>query len=143
MIEIIYDTNILEGTCYLEVLPGKYKGEFWNTSSIFFTEESFGYILPAIKKCYKEFDYLAFNEIEIDTWKLIIKELDKTKQHFINNPNPHSLKDVLGFPFTYSEEEFMQDYDTNTKQLISMINEFQSWLEEKSASTKFISVLGL
>lgn len=143
MIEIIYDASTLEGSCYIEVLPDKYKGECWNKSSIFFTEDNFGYIMPAFEKCYKKFDYYAFNEIDIATWKLIILELEKMKQYLSNNPNPHSLKDVLGFPFVYSEEEFMENYDTNLKQLISMITEFQSWINEKSVSAKFISVLGI
>ncbi|MFE0507854.1 hypothetical protein ACWF7H_26330 [Peribacillus butanolivorans] len=143
MIEIIYDVSTLEGSCYIEVLPDKNKGECWNTSSIFFTEENFGYIMPAFEKCYKKFDYFAFNEIDTDTWKMIIKELETMKQYLANNPSPQSLKDVLGFPFTYSEEEFMENYDTNIKQLISMITEFQSWIDEKSVSTKFISVLGM
>ncbi|SFI71647.1 MULTISPECIES: hypothetical protein [unclassified Bacillus (in: firmicutes)] len=143
MIEIIYDASTLEGSCYIEILPDKYKGECWNTSSIFFTEENFGYIMPAFERCYEKFDYYAFNEIDTDNWKLINKELEKMKQFLVNNPNPHSLKDVLGFPFTYSEKEFMENYDTNIKQLFSMITEFQSWIEEKSVSTKFISVLGI
>lgn len=143
MIEIIYDTRTLKGSCYIEVLPDKYKGECWNTSSIFFTEENFGYIMPAFEKCYKKFDYYAFNEIDIETWKLIIWELEKMKQYLFDNPNPHSLKDVLGFLFVNSEEEFLENYDTNFKQLISMITEFQSWINEKSVSAKFISVLGM
>ncbi|MEA0562361.1 hypothetical protein [Lysinibacillus irui] len=48
MIEIIYDLSVLEGSCYIEILPDIYKGECWNSSSIFFTEDNFGYILPAI-----------------------------------------------------------------------------------------------
>ncbi|MFJ5566205.1 hypothetical protein [Lysinibacillus xylanilyticus] len=143
MIEIIYDASTLEGSCYIEVLPDKYKGECWNTSSIFFTEENFGYIMPAFEKSYKKFDYYAFNEIDIETWKLIIRELEKMKQYLSDNPNPHSLKDVLGFPFVNSEEEFLENYDTNFKQLISMITEFQLWINEKSVSAKFISVLGM
>ncbi|WP_291760129.1 hypothetical protein [Lysinibacillus sp. UBA5990] len=143
MIEIIYDARTLEGSCYIEVLPDKYKGECWNTSSIFFTEENFVYIMPAFEKCYKKFDYYAFNEIDIETWKLIIWELEKMKQYLSDNPNPHSLKDVLGFLFVNSEEEFLENYDTNFKQLISMITEFQSWINEKSVSAKFISVLGM
>ena len=134
MIEIICDVSTLEGTCYIEVLPDKYKGECWNDSSIFFTEENFGYIMAAFEKCYKNFDYYAFNEIDTDTWKSIVKELDKMKEYLASNPNQQSLKDVLGFSFF--EEE-------NIKQLISMITEFQSWIEEKSVSTKVISVLGM
>ncbi|MGN4125647.1 hypothetical protein ACMGD3_11655 [Lysinibacillus sphaericus] len=143
MIEIIYDTGSLEGSCYIEILPDKYKGECWNTTSIFFTEDNFGYIMPALEKCYKKFDYYAFNEIDIDTWCLINKELERMKQYLGSNPNPSSLKDVLGFPFVFSEKEFIENYDTNIKQLIFMITEFQSWIEQKSFSTKFISVLGI
>ncbi|EON72444.1 hypothetical protein [Lysinibacillus sphaericus] len=143
MIEIIYDTGSLEGSCYIEILPDKYKGEYWNTTSIFFTEDNFGYIMPALEKCYKKFDYYAFNEIDIDTWSLINKELERMKQYLASNPNPSSLKDVLGFPFVFSEKEFIENYDTNIKQLIFMITELQSWIEQKSFSTKFISVLGI
>ncbi|NRG48510.1 hypothetical protein HRF87_27905 [Bacillus sp. CRN 9] len=143
MIEIIYDVSILEGTCYIEILPDKYKGECWSTSSIFFTEENFGYIMPVFEKCYKKFDYYAFNEIDIDNWKMIIKELEIMKQYLANNSNSQSLKDVIGFPFKYSEEEFIQNSETNIKLLISMITEFQSWIDEKIVSTKFISVLGI
>lgn len=142
-IEIIYDASTRKNSCYIELLPDKYKGKCWNTSSIYFTENNFGYIEPVIEKCYKEFEYYAFNEIEIDTWKLIIQELEKIKQYLADDPNPNSLRDVLGFKFKSSEKRFIENYDTNLKQLISMITDFQSWIKEKSVSTKFICVLGM
>ncbi|OXS68578.1 hypothetical protein B1B04_19985, partial [Lysinibacillus sp. KCTC 33748] len=49
------------------------------------------YIMPAFEKCYKKFDYYDINEIDIETWKLIIWELEKMKQYLSDNPNPHSL----------------------------------------------------
>lgn len=143
VIEIIYDLKALEGSCYIEILPDTYKGECWNTSSIFFTEDNFGYILPAIEKCYKKFDYFAFNEIEIEIWSQINKELEKMKQVLQSNPNPHSLKDTIDFLYDYSEKEFRENYNTNIKQLILMMSEFQTWIEEKGSTTKFISVLGI
>lgn len=143
MIEIIYDLKALEGSCYIEILPDTYKGECWNTSSIFFTEENFGYILPAIEKCYKKFDYFAFNEIEIEIWSLIHKELEIMKQALHSHPSPNTLKDIIGFLYGYSEKEFIENFDSNIKQLTSMITEFQTWIEQKSSTTKFISVLGI
>jgi len=143
MVEIIYDIHSLEGSCYIEILPDQYNGKCWSTSSIFFTEDNFGYIMPAIEKCYKKFDYFAFNEIEIDTWRLINIELKSMKLFLESNPNPSSLKDVIGFLYDYSERAFIENYDTNIKQLISMITEFQCWIEQKSSSTKFISILGI
>ena len=143
MIEIIYDVATLEDSCYIEILPDKYKDECWNTSSIYFTEENFCYIMPTFRKCYKKFDYFSFNEIEVDTWKLIMKELEKVKNYLINNPIPDTLKDVIGFPFTNSEKDFMEYYDTNLKQLILMIDDFQVWIEARKTSTNYITVLGM
>lgn len=62
--------------------------------------------MPVFEKYHKKFDYFAFNEIEIDTWKLIIKELETIKQYLSNNPDPDTLKEVLGFRFVDSESEF-------------------------------------
>lgn len=143
MIEIITDVHNLEGTCYIEVLPDIYKGECWNTSSIYFTEENFSYMLPVFEKCCKEFDYYAFNEIDIDTWKVISFELEQLKIFLIEKPVKITLKEVLGFPFVYSEKEFMENYDTNSAQLITMITQFQLWIQKKSLVTSFISVLGI
>ncbi|HBT73823.1 MAG TPA: hypothetical protein DEB37_16735 [Lysinibacillus sp.] len=143
MIEIIYDTNSLEGSCYIEILPDQYRGECWNSSSIYFTEDNFGYILPAIDKHYKKFDYFAFNEIEMDIWDLINQELERMKQFLNSKPNPNSLKEGIGFLYGYSEQEFIENYDTNVQQLITMITEFQSWIMQKRSTTQFISVLGI
>lgn len=62
---------------------------------------------------------------------MIIKELEIMKQYLANNSNSQSLKDVIGFPFKYSEDEFIQNSETNVKLLISMITEFQSWIMKK------------
>lgn len=37
----------------------------------------------------------------------------------------------------------MENYDTNSAQLITMITQFQLWIQKKSLVTSFISVLGI
>ncbi|MCM3576500.1 hypothetical protein M3172_25485 [Mesobacillus subterraneus] len=100
------------------------------------------FYLP-LKSAISNLTILSFNEIDIDTWSLIIRELEKIKQFLVEDPEPNSLKGVLRFPFTYSETEFLEDYEVNKKQLISMITDFQLWINEKGLSTKIISVLGM
>lgn len=143
MIEMIYDVEDLEGSDYIEVLPGKFKRTHWNDSSIFFSEESFGYIRPAIENCHRAFYYFGPNEIRTETWKKIIDDLETMKQYLIGNPEPHSLREVIGFPYADSYQQFVADYATNKAQLISMITEFQKWIEQESVSIKFITILGL
>ena len=119
--EIIYDVNALGGTNYVEIFPEVFKNKFWNTSSIFLTEESFEWIAPVFQRCCDDFDLYTFNNIDIFTWQLIIKEM---KQQLVNDLQ------------TDAKAVFMEGSETNLRELIS-------WLEKKSRSTNCISVLGL
>ncbi|MEH1940550.1 MAG: hypothetical protein V7L01_10080 [Nostoc sp.] len=42
-IRLIRSLSELDGTCYFEILPGRYEGNCWNQNSVFITEEVFGY----------------------------------------------------------------------------------------------------
>lgn len=61
--KIFYKLEELEGTCYIEILPGRYKGNCWNKESIFFEEETFGYLERGIEMEFSKYDHFAFNEI--------------------------------------------------------------------------------
>lgn len=97
MIEIIYDISQLKGSCYIEVLPGKYMGKCWNKESIFLTEEDFGFIMPIIKKCYSEFDYYSLNEIKREVWVKILSELEKLREYLKDSPKKDSISKFVGF----------------------------------------------
>lgn len=99
--------------------------------------------MPAIEKHYKTFDYYAFSDIDIETWKLIVVELEQTQKYLTTNFAQSKLKDYIGFIFGSSEQKFLSDVDNNVKQLISMIEQFQEWITEKSKTHLFISVLGI
>lgn len=131
MFEIIYDVNSLDGTNYVEIFPNVFENKFWNASSIYLTEESFEYLVPAFQRCSEDFDLYGFNNIEIATWQLIIQELEKLKQALINNFQSDSTS------------VFMADQEMNTQELISLISELVNWIEKQSQSTNCISVLGL
>ena len=47
-IEIIRNKSELEGKAYIEIYPGRYKNTFWNEDSLYFNEESFGFIEKSI-----------------------------------------------------------------------------------------------
>ncbi|MBM7364093.1 barstar family protein [Priestia taiwanensis] len=143
LIEIIYDVHTLEGTNYIEILPGEGEIEYWSESSIFFKEEHFGYIMPAFEKYYERFDYCGINEIRIHTWNEILAELEEIKEYLMSHPNPHSLGHVVGFIYEGVEAAFMQNYAENRNQLIVMITDSQAWIEEQSKTTKVITVLGM
>ncbi|WP_179088476.1 hypothetical protein MKY66_11925 [Paenibacillus sp. FSL R5-0766] len=55
--KIIRDREELEGTGYIEVLPGKYLGQFWNEDSIYFDEEVFGFVEKTIENIFSGYDH--------------------------------------------------------------------------------------
>lgn len=96
-IEIIYDVEALEGTCYVEVKPGKYTGNHWHKESIYFTDETFTYLSLSIEKVYEKYDLLGLSEIDKNTWDLILDELELLKIFLEENPKEDELKNKIGF----------------------------------------------
>jgi hypothetical protein len=41
-IRLIRDRAELQGTCYFEIMPGKFHGKCWNEGSLFLAEDVFG-----------------------------------------------------------------------------------------------------
>jgi len=141
--KIIRDIKQLDGTCYIEVLPGRYQGKCWNEDSIFFTEEDFGYLEKSIEHEYSNYDHYAFNEIPEGIWERILGRLEGLLTELHKESSIESMKTDIGFFFRCSEEEFQQDYEINLAKLIVLIREFQEWINEQLKRTKYISVLGI
>lgn len=143
-IEIIYDLESLSGTCYVEIKPGKYTGEHWNKESIFFTDETFTYFSHAIEKHYTNYSLWGLNEINRQTWKSILEELESLKCFLMSNPKPNDLKDHIGFLYLDTTEKyFIENLNKNINSLIKIITEFQSRIMEKCKNNEFISILGI
>jgi hypothetical protein len=60
---VIRSQSELEGTGYLELLPGPYKDVCWNEASLFFEEDVFNYLEPIILLHASVYDHYAFTEI--------------------------------------------------------------------------------
>lgn len=141
--KIIRRIDELEGSCYIEVLPGKYVGECWNNNSIYFNEEEFAYLETAIEIEYPKYDHYAFNDIDKDSWLRILRRFDEIIKLLVSKPKIEYLKEHIGFLFSSSEEEFVKDYDHNIEKLIDIIKEFQTWIIEQVETEDYVSVLGI
>ncbi|KAA8787566.1 hypothetical protein ABIE27_003716 [Paenibacillus sp. 4624] len=140
---IIRDKEELEGTCYIEVLPGKYLETCWNEHSIFLDEEVFGYLEKAIYDIYPKYDHYAFTEIHRDTWMLILEQLNELVILLDEKVTMDELKEHVYFLFGSSEDEFQQDFDHNVQKLRELIIEFETWIKEQLKTQEYISVLGI
>lgn len=143
-IKIIRDLDSLQGTCYVEIKPGKYTGEHWTKESIFFTDETFTYFSSAIEKYYKKHSLWGMSEISRVTWKLIVEELENLKLFLMDNPKADELKNHIGFFYLDStEKKFKENLNQNVSDLVQVISEFQTWITEKSKNNGYISILGI
>ncbi|WP_410769437.1 hypothetical protein [Fontibacillus sp. BL9] len=141
--KIIRDQEELEGTCYIEVLPGKYLGQCWNENSIFFDEEVFGYLEKSIEELFPGYDHYAFNEINRDTWLAILGKINAIVNLLDKNVTIELLKEHVYFIFGSSEDEFLQDYDNNIQRLREILIEFETWIKEQLKTKDYVSVLGI
>ncbi len=142
-IRIIKHKSELEGTVYIELLHGAYNGICWNESSLFFEEETFGYLELALEKHAPSYNRYAFTEIQLDAWLEIIQEL-KTLQLLLQKAQSiGKLRDQVGFIFVGSEERFAEHFQTNKNALTGVIEELCHWINENARAHGCVTVLGL
>jgi hypothetical protein len=142
-IKILRNKNELDGTCYMELLPGKYDGKCWSDTSIFFDEEVFGLLEPIIEKHAKGYDHYAFTEVDKNTWSKIISDLENVQKLLKSDESSEELQQHLGFLFKNTETEFFENLDQNKQDTDRLIKEFVAWLKDKLASNEVISILGI
>jgi hypothetical protein len=140
--EIIYSLQELKGTCYFGILPGKYLGECWIEGSIFIDDIQFTFLEPVIAKSYSKFDHYGFNEINSDVWKEILNDFAEFSE-LIKSFDEKKIENYIKGYFKNSTNHFVTEYQSKSAEIIKFIAEFTNWIEEKSKSFEYISVLGI
>ena len=72
---LIRDKSELKSTCYIEFLPGVYRGKCWNEASVFLDESDFFKLKLIFEQRCPAFDYFAFTTIDAETWRRIAADL--------------------------------------------------------------------
>lgn len=142
-IRIIKNKNELEGTCYMEILPGAYKNQCWNDGSLFFEEEVFGYIEPIIERHVPNYDHYAFTEITKEQWLEIANDLLSLASLLASVKSVEDLEGKVGFIFKRSKERFSIDFTANKTSLSHVAEEFSSWGRAKVIEHGSITILGI
>jgi hypothetical protein len=142
-IRIITDKDELEGTCYIEVLPGPYKNQCWNDDSLFFDEEVFGYIEPIIERQVAAYDHYAFTEIEKERWFAIADDLEKLASALTSAESVSDLNDNVGFVFKGTDERFAATFDENKTALVQLFTKFSAWVRAQVNQYGSITILGI
>jgi hypothetical protein len=142
-IRMIRDKDDLESTCYIELLPGEYRGRCWNEGSVFFAEDVFGLFEPIIARHEPLYDHYSFVCIGRAAWELIVADLGRLAQRARRAHGVGDLGGEVGFLFIPTEEEFASNFSANADALASLAAELAGWLREQLMQHDCVSVLGM
>lgn len=142
-IRILRSRDELEGTAYIELLPGRYQGRSWNDGSLFFEEEVFGYLEPIIQRHEPGFDHYSFTGISAEKWTGIIADLERLSDELGKAQAFSELIIRPGFLFGGTEAHFTFHFHDKKRELRELIQELVAWLKEQLKSHEWISVLGM
>lgn len=118
-IALIRSKAELRGSCYFELLPGKYRKKCWNEGSVFLSEGTWAYLEPVIQKFVPRYDHYAFVEVSREEWTGIVAEF-------------RALMVATG------EEGRMAELP-----LFILLKDVSEWLEQQLKTHDSITVLGI
>ena len=142
-IRLIHDKAELQGTCYIELLPGKYNGQCWNDGSLFIEEEVFELIEPIFERHEPQFDHYSFVCIQEPAWERIIAGLERLAERAEKATDVSDLRGDVGFLFRSTEAEFVRDFRANAGALARLSRELAAWLRQQLRDHECVSVLGM
>ncbi len=142
-ITIFRDPALLEGTAYIELLPGGYRDSCWNVGSLFFTEEVFGYFEPVIARHEPRFDHFAFVDVERSTWNAILDDLARVAQALRTAASIDDVPPLVGFFYFGTKQEFAASFRENADSLAALLDELGLWLQHQLSREHKVAVLGL
>jgi len=142
-ITIILDKSELEGTCYIEIVTGKYQGKHWQEGSLFFEEEIFGLIEPIFKKYVSGYDHYDMNDASKLEWSNIISRLKELNELLESSNRFEDALGNVGFIFVGTRDYFQTHYNSCKSELVAMNKQLINWASEVLSNNEHIAILGI
>jgi len=140
--KLISDKNELDGTCYFEFLPGKYKDKCWNDNSVFLTLDIIEIIEDLLEKSNEKYDYYDFIYFDNEQISILENELSK---RLIEIKNSEYKLDGKRFKNIKDNEKYYKkinkDIERNRNNIIEMLEKFIFWINLNKDNG--ITVLGM
>jgi hypothetical protein len=142
-LRILKDKSDLEGTAYIELLPGKYTGKCWNKGSLFLDEATFGFFEKIVARSLPEYDHYAFTEVSSTRWQPIIIRLKSLAEELSAAQAPKDIPTDVHFHFNDTEQRFKKNFKVNIRLLQQVATELAGWLEVTLRQQESVTILGL
>jgi hypothetical protein len=141
-LHILKEKSDLEGTAYIELLPGKYTGKCWNKGSLFLDEAMFGFFEKIVERSLPEYDHYAFTEVSSTRWQPIIVRFKSLAEELSSAEASKDIPTDVHFYLKDTEQRFKKDFKLNTKLLEQVATELADWLEVTLRHHESVTILG-
>jgi hypothetical protein len=142
-LRVIKDKAFLEGTAYIELMPGRYTGECWNQGSLFLDEDTFGFFEGIISNQLPEYDHYAFTEVSSSRWEPIVSRLKGFAAEVRAAREPAELPRDIYYFMNDTEQRFAEEFSENSRRLQEVASELATWLETAANNNDAVTILGL
>lgn len=140
---IIRDLKQLNGTCYIELFPGRFLGSHWNSNSIFFKEYHWELLRPIVENHYPDYNPYGFQTINSSTWDFILRDFKALSMRLEDGAKTADIRDGVFFMSKFIETDLLSDEDVSLTRLKQTIDELSNWISISLKDSGLISVLGL
>ena len=138
--KLIKDKSELEGTCYFEFLPGKFKDEHWNNTSVFLSDDSMFVVEDLFEKNFIKYDHCGFCEIDSCDFLPLLKQLEERKLLILKEGK---IKENSKLAIHEYYKEVNVAIQSNKEKVSFMIEELIDWIKLALKEQDTISILGL
>jgi len=142
-LHLVRDKTSLEGTVFIELLPGRYKGTCWNSGSVYLDEETFGLFEGVIELEVPEYSRYAFTDVTRAKWLRIAARIHAFASELRAAKSWQALPKDIRFIFLGTEARFAEDLPTNAQELANTATELASWVEHVLQEHEAIAILGI
>jgi hypothetical protein len=142
-LRLIHDKRELDGTAYVELLPGRFNGECWIEGSLFIAEDAFEYVEPIVARHVPSYDHYEVTDVDSGTWGRIVHDLKMASQRLESVRSDAQLEDVLGLPKRHTRTGSDALLKAKAAQIGKLLNDLCCWLLNQTRVREGVAIIGL
>jgi hypothetical protein len=140
-LDVITSLTELEGTCYIELLPGEYEHKCWNDGSVFLTEDAFCFFEKIIQSHEPSYDHYAFTAISREKWEKILPDVLAVAERLEYAPTASSAP--LDQFCASVAAQLVENFESYRTSVVALLRCVANWVSAQLAHENQITVLGI
>lgn len=144
--QIFTDPAYLNGSCYIEFLPGFYREKHRNVGSLFLDLDVFDFALLHIGTYVEAELELRYENtaVEWQEWERIVKDMLAAKDALHSARTIDEAIEAAKFKnFEWAQEILREDFVRNKTAIADFYNSLGTWLRKTARANGVITILGI